>query len=232
MGQPTRVGEYTVPEPSQPDHRNRWRTAIALTVAALGILAFGLAGGPPAVTAAATNHSAPVAVLNVSPNPAHPGDVVRIDATESSDPDGEPVTCAFDLDGDGRFEVETQDCLTDATYEEPAERPLTVRVTDPSGQASETTETLRITRNEPPAAAFTYDPRHPDPGETIRLDAADATDADGEIVEYRWAIEGAQNATRLEGPTPSLAVDTAGEYAITLTVVDDDGTTAATTQVI
>lgn len=190
------------------------------------VVAFTLLGGTAIPPVAASNHSVPNAALTLDPNPAHPNETVVVDATESSDPDGESVTCTFDLDGDGETDRESQECLVETQYSQTGEVPVTVRVIDPSGQFDEATETLVVTENAPPSASVTYEPSHPDPGEEVRLDASDSIDDDGEVIEYRWDLDSDGEIDRVDGPTTSRTFDELGDYAISVTVVDDDGATA------
>lgn len=77
---------------------------------------------------------APVAVLRLSTNPAHPGNFIAFDGTDSYDPDG-TVT-----DWDWTFEsgdpaTSTADSGT-VTWDEPGEYEVTLVVTDGTGQTS------------------------------------------------------------------------------------------------
>lgn len=193
------------------------------------ILAITFLGGTAPSPVAASNHTVPTAALTVDPNPAHPGETVVVDASASSDPDGEPVTCTFDLDGDGEIDRESQECVVETRYELTGEVQVTVRVFDPSGQFDEAMETLQVTENTPPSASVTHHPDEPDPGEEVRFDATDSIDEDGTITEYRWDLDGDGEVDRVDGPTTRRTFDEAGEYAISVTVVDDDGATATTT---
>ncbi|CCQ36766.1 probable secreted glycoprotein [Natronomonas moolapensis 8.8.11] len=56
---------------------------------------------------------------------------------------------------------------------------------------------------------------------TVTLDAGESSDPDGAIEEYRWSVEGPTPDGRSEEVTRQF--QTAGEYNIELSVVDDDG---------
>ena len=69
-------------------------------------------------------------------------------------------------------------------------------------------------------------------GLTVNVDASASTDSDGEIASYEWAFgDGAGTAT---GPTASYTYDgSVGDtYEVSLTVTDDEGASASTTQEI
>ena len=58
---------------------------------------------------------------------------VHLDATGSTDPDGEALEYAWDLDGDGEFEDESNDTTKTLTFEGAQNREIGLRVTDPGG---------------------------------------------------------------------------------------------------
>ncbi len=60
---------------------------------------------------------------------------VGFDASGSSDGDGDPLTYAWDLDGDGNFDDATTPTAS-RTYSNPVNRKVSVRVSDPSGATS------------------------------------------------------------------------------------------------
>jgi PGF-CTERM protein len=77
----------------------------------------------------------------------------------------------------------------------------------------------------PPDPAFTVDPDAPRAGERATFDASETTAA-GEILAYTWAFgDGGTGA----GVEPTHVFESAGEYAVELSVVDGDGQTGATT---
>lgn len=86
--------------------------------------------------------------------------------------------------------------------------------------------------NEPPVATFEYSPTNPQLGETVSLNASASRDPDGDIVDYRWDLDG-DGQTDVEGsPSARVAYPRAGVYTVSLTVVDDDGATNTTTRQI
>jgi PKD repeat protein len=74
--------------------------------------------------------------------------------------------------------------------------------------------------NEPPSAYFTYTPSDVYVGTEVYFDASASEDSDGEIVRYRWKIDGAWVG---EGRTFSWKFTTPGIHQVTLEVVDDQG---------
>jgi len=73
---------------------------------------------------------------------------------------------------------------------------------------------------EPPVASFTYSPESPNVGEEITFDASSSYDPDGTIVKYEWDFGDGNSA---EGVVVTHAYSEAGEYTVTLRVMDNDG---------
>lgn len=170
----------------------------------------------------------PTANLTLSPNPAHPGETVLLDGRESSAPNASIEFCEFDVDGDGSYDVRTTDCVVDYAYQRGGEYDLGLRITTTEGQKATDSATLVVRENDPPTADIAVDPAEPQPGEPVTLSGAGSTDADGEVVAYRWTLPDGT----AQGETIRRTFEQAGEYEVALTVVDDDGANASTTAVV
>jgi PKD repeat protein len=83
------------------------------------------------------------------------------------------------------------------------------------------------TTNLPPLASFALTPSAPAVGEAVSFDAGASTDPDGSIVSYEWAFGDGSQAT---GAQPNHAYASVGQYAVTLTVTDDEGSQATQQQ--
>ena len=93
----------------------------------------------------------PPAVDAGGPYTVDEGSSVTLSAT-ADDPDGDPVTYAWDLDGNGTFETSGQ-TATLTPDDGPATRVVTVQATDPSGLSSTDTATVTV-QNVAPTATF------------------------------------------------------------------------------
>ncbi len=77
--------------------------------------------------------------------------------------------------------------------------------------------------NLPPVPAFSYGPYEPEAGEAVVFDASATSDEDGAVAEYWWDF--GDGIVDIGNPI-SHRYEEAGEYAVALTVADDDGDTA------
>lgn len=73
-----------------------------------------------------------------------------------------------------------------------------------------------------PTVSFTINPQNPVVGETITFDASGSDDPDGIIVKYAWDF-GDENTINEVIPTTTYTYASAGDYTVTLKVVDDHG---------
>ena len=92
----------------------------------------------------------PIAVATASPTSGPVPLTVAFDGSGSSDPDGNPISYQWDLDGDGAFDDATT-AISSYTYTQPATYTAALRVTDTSG-ASATTSVQISAGNTAPTA--------------------------------------------------------------------------------
>ncbi len=89
-----------------------------------------------------------------------------------------------------------------------------------------TTETIVIQgmKNQPPVARLVVTPAAPRARQQITFDASGSTDADGQIVQYRWDFngDGVVDLVSTE-PTVQYGYVAGGSYTVRLTVVDNVG---------
>ncbi|MFC7186028.1 PKD domain-containing protein [Halorubrum yunnanense] len=161
--------------------------------------------------------------IDAAPTNATVGSDVTVSAPNDWTASDEIVEYEWDVDDDGEYERTTAAANVTTTYDEAGDRNVTLRLTDAFG-ASATAETT-VSVNAPPTAAIAADsPVLTD--ERTTLSAADSEDPDGEVVEYEWTIEGADDAAGVEA-NRSFGDD--GTYAVSLTVTDDQGATDTAT---
>ena len=83
--------------------------------------------------------------------------------------------------------------------------------------------------NDPPTAAFSFDPTDPLVGGYVQFNASASSDSDGSIVSYSWNFG---DGTTGNGPVIWHRYMVGGSLPVTLTVTDDDGANGSLTQVI
>jgi glucose/arabinose dehydrogenase/PKD repeat protein len=94
----------------------------------------------------------PIAVAAANPTSGAAPLTVAFDGSASSDPDGDALTYAWDLDGDGAFDDATG-ATASFTYTQPGTHIATLRVTDPSSATG--TDSVTISAgNTPPRAVI------------------------------------------------------------------------------
>ena len=113
---------------------------------------------------------------------------VHLDASESSDPDGDPLAYEWDLDGDGEFDSPSSEDTATETYEGPASHEIAVRVADPHGGSSIARVTVYPGETPP-------QPQILAPGEDFEWGVGDEIEFEGEASD---AQDGELPATSLD----------------------------------
>jgi glucose/arabinose dehydrogenase len=98
----------------------------------------------------------PIAVATANPTSGAAPLTVAFDGRASNDPDGDTLTYAWDLDGDGAFD-DGSAATASTTYTQPGTRTATLRVTDPSGASGTASVTISV-GNTPPSAVIDTPP--------------------------------------------------------------------------
>ncbi|MFB6172615.1 MAG: PKD domain-containing protein [Haloarculaceae archaeon] len=173
-----------------------------------------------AVTDAASETVAPEAGFDLSDGVPTVGTPVALDASPSSDSDGEIVTYEWDLDGDGTYDA-TGETVTHA-FSAAGDRTVRLRVTDDDGATDTVEKTIGV--NAPPEASFAVRSDVLEVGSPISLDASASSDSDGEIVAYEWDLDG-DGTYDATGTSPTPTFSDVGEHTSRLRVTDDDGAT-------
>lgn len=170
-----------------------------------------------------STNQAPTAAVSSDTNEVLIGEEVQLDASGSTDPDGDTLSYAWNL-GDGTTatgSVVTHTYAASGTY--------TVSVTVSDGELTDIADlTITVTEdstgtNNPPTADFTAST------DDLTADFSDAsTDTDGTIVNWNWDF--GDESAGSTATNPSHTYEAAGTYRVTLTVTDDGGATATRAQ--
>ena len=170
--------------------------------------------------------------FSYAPTNPDPGVQVAFDASNSSDPDGTVVTYRWDWDDDGTFENVTSSSTIDHTFAGPGTHNVTLEVVD-NASATNTTSQSIVVGTQSPTANFTYSPDSPSPSDTITFDASNSSDPDGTVSTFKWDWDDDGN---FEDTTSSATINhnfaTAGNYSVTLQVVDNESATDNITKTV
>ena len=180
------------------------------------------------MTSTTTTHTvtvdaAPSAVFSTSPNPASLGPAVAFDARGSSDSLGTVTAYGWDF-GDGSS---GSGATATHAYQTPGHYTITLTVTNDAGQTA--TISHSITVDAAPSPSFSVSPSAARTGAPVAFNAGSSSDAVGTIVAYTWNFGDGAIAT---GLTASHAYARPGSYMVALTVTNDAGQTATSTQTV
>ncbi len=141
------------------------------------------------------------------------GQPVSFNGSGSSDPDGDPITYAWNF-GDG---ATGSGATPTHTYAAGGVYTVTLIVTDNCGESSTCETTADI--NTPPVCDADG-PYSGNVGQPVSFDGTGSSDPDGTIASYAWNFgDGATGS----GATPTHTYAAGGVYTVTLTVTDNDG---------
>ncbi len=165
----------------------------------------------------------PAAVLSVSPLSGPAPLNVTASAAGSSDPDGSIVSTAINF-GDGSALVNA--VSASHTYATAGTFTVTATVTDNLGAIASKATAVQVTSaNKPPIAALTVTPTSGYAPVTVTASTAGSSDPDGTVANsvINWG-----DGTSAAGPSATHVYSTAGTYAITATVTDNQGAKSST----
>jgi len=175
-------------------------------------------------------NSPPSASFSYTPlNPVE-NETITFDASSSSDSDGTIVSYQWDF-GDGEMAAGSK---VEHTYTSQGKYKVTLTVTDNDGAQKSTYKYITVSHagnNVPPVPSFTYSPSSPSPGDDVTFDASTSYDEDGTIQLYIWDWgDGSTEEKTLPTAVHSWGND--GEYTVTLTVRDNNGSESSYSSVI
>jgi large repetitive protein len=179
-----------------------------------------------------------VTVSNVAPTarftfmPQNPtvNQTVNFDGSGSTDPEGQQLTFAWALDGDGQFDDGSGPTASRA-FTTGGSKTVQLRVTDPQGNSHTATDFVMVT-NRAPTAGFTFSgansvtPAVPDVNEPITFRST-STDPDGNatITSFEWDLDyvGTTFTVDRVGNEIQHSYPTAGTRRVALRVTDSSG---------
>jgi len=158
------------------------------------------------------------AQFTATPKSGYPPLEVTFNASASSSSNGVIITYKWDFDADG--ETDASGVTTQYTFNTKGLYPVTLTVTDSTGEAATIAHNVQAL-SLPPVASFDYWPYLPTKDIVVTFDASDSHDPDGEIVSYIWSFG---DGTSSEGEYVEHLFPQAGiQYTVRLTVIDENG---------
>ena len=173
------------------------------------------------IAAPAAQAAPPTAVMS-APASANVGATVRFDGAQSFD-DGTIATYRWRIDGG--VVIGTSSSFIDVDNLTVGPHTVTLVVVDNAGELSPpVSRNLTVVDGTPPTAVLRAPPQIVE-GAAALLSGSESTDAGGQVVQYRFTIDG-QTQVRND-PTLSVSGLAIGAHTVSLVVVDDAGNQSA-----
>jgi PKD repeat protein len=169
----------------------------------------------------------PTASFTISDTVPEVGQVVNFDGGASSDPEGQPLTYAWDLDGDGEFN-DGNGPTASRSFSSGGERTVRLRVTDAGNESHTATRTLRV--NVPPTPSFDFSPPNPNPNQQI-LFTSSSSDAEGPVT-LAWDLDNDGAFDDGSDTSESWSFPTGGDKTVRLRATDSDGAVRETSRTV
>lgn len=175
----------------------------------------------------------PVADAN-GPYVMNEGDTIMLDSSASSDPDGDLLTHAWDLDNDGIFETPG---VTPAYFQPdgPATFPVAVKVCDPYGECATDSAMVEVTNVPPTANAGTDQTVYRNDLVTLSGTWTDPAAAYDNPYAWMWDLNGDGTAEESGNADYGTSIDRTtvfaleGNYTLAFGVTDKDGDSSSDT---
>ncbi len=173
----------------------------------------------------------PQITLSVTPTTVPTGSPVAFSAA-GTDPDGGPVTYAWDLDGDGVYNDSTAAVPPARSYPRARTLNISVRVTDDDGtdvSTGQRDQIITVTNRLPSVPTISSAPGSAVPGESVQLTAA-ATDPEGTALTYAWDLDDDGAFDDGTGASLSRAMPATGPLTAQVRVTDADNGSATSSR--
>jgi len=165
----------------------------------------------------------PTASVDATPSNPAVGKFVELDATGSSDPNGDPLDYDWTIQSSPEGaspSLTSGNAITSFLASEPGIYEIELTVNDPSGLEDTVTTTVGTTDKTAPTAEAGSDITTSE-GNTVNFNGGLSSDNVG-IVSYEWDFGDGDTTT---GSTPNHVYPNPGEYTVELTVTDAAGNT-------
>lgn len=165
----------------------------------------------------------PTARFSFLPEIPNVDQIVNFDATASLSPQGRIIRYEWDLDGDGI--IDNVGPYISYKFTSGGRHKITLIVTDQRGKQAQLSQIIEV--NHPPVARLDISKSAPRVNESVILDASGSYDLDGRIIEYIWDLDGDGNPGHTTAKARlSHIFNTPGQYKVTVTAIDNRGSSA------
>jgi PKD repeat protein len=186
--------------------------------------------GSNTVTLPVAVNGPPVANFTITSNPAGTNTPVTFNASSSTDPNADPLSYSWDLNGDSVYgeatgPVQSQSYPTAGTYL------VGVRVTDGHGGTDTIAKLVTVLPDKAPAVSLTASPARPVVGDAVTFTAV-ASDADGTVSAIEWDLDNDGQFDDGVGATAPWTFLTPGSRIVAVRATDDMGVATIAFQTI
>lgn len=160
------------------------------------------------------------------------GEPVVLDATQSIDPNNDPLTFEWQVvDAASDIILQIENGKASFTPSVLGHYTVSVRANDGQYFSDPVTHTVNVTENLSPVITFVNEnPRAIQLGSEAQFDASGSYDPEGDVLTYQWSLDKPAGSTaQLSADnlaTNSLLADMAGNYTVHLQVSDSAGNTS------
>ncbi len=162
-----------------------------------------------------SGNAAPVASFTANPLTGEAPLLVSFDASNSSDPDNDPLTYAWTF-GDGNTGAGISPTHT---YQTGGVFTATLTVSDGTSSTSSSVNITVTLPNQGPTAAFSANPSSGEAPLAVSFDASGSSDPENDPLTYIWAFGDGNSGA---GISPNHTYVSPGVYTVTLTVSDGE----------
>ena len=140
---------------------------------------------------------------------------------------GQSLTFAWDFNNDGQ--PDSDQPAPTFTFPQAGDFPVTLTVTDANGTSDSLTQTVSVTAPAPPVSAqFAFTPQQPEANQSVQFTSEGST---GQSLTFAWDFNN-DGQPDSDQPAPTFTFPQAGDFPVTLTVTDANGTSDSLTQTV
>jgi PKD repeat protein len=186
--------------------------------------------GSQAATLPVIVNGPPVAAFTITSNPAGTSTPVTFDAGTSTDPNSDPLTYSWDLNGDQVY-GDANGAVQTKSYPTPGNYRVGVRVSDGHGGMDTAVDFVSVLPDKAPAVAMSASPAEPSVGANVTFTAT-ASDADGTVATIEWDLDNDGHFDDGDGAVVTWSFTTPGSRIVAVRATDDMGVATIAFQTI